>query len=214
MKYSPTCMWLIYGTKTNNQNNQKQIHFTPPGAVGSQTVKNAICVGQCLSSNLFKPNNYTMLGCESVLAEPGQSWWEGNKEFFYLRPLLLHFLATFCSHYLQFKVWFRGKRPECNEKYNCYLETDLMHLYYLPAFHTPDCAAQSSWPVCIWSIFPTAVLCTPYYNTLSTLMLPQWSIQIISYAFSQGQLRPNCCSIQHLWHQGALLQSTDVYLLE
>lgn len=49
---------------------KQQIHYTPPGAeapqVGLQRVKNAICVGQCLSLNLFQATNYTMQGCESV----------------------------------------------------------------------------------------------------------------------------------------------------
>lgn len=39
-------------------------------------------------------------------------------------------LTTSCSHHLQFKtsVWCRGEQPECNEKYNCYPGTQLMHL--------------------------------------------------------------------------------------
>lgn len=88
------------------------MHYIPPGAeasqVGLQRVRNAICVGQCLSLNLFKATNYTMQGCESVGGALGQSHCAelGNKDF-----SLFHLLDPACfwcifGHflfYLQFK---------------------------------------------------------------------------------------------------------------
>lgn len=128
MKYSPTCMWLIYGTKktNNNQNNKKQIRFTPPGAAapGWGHAYRPTCLSQ------------TITQCQGVEVCSPSRVDRGEKEimnFFICFPLhifeLLHFFAP------QFKVWFRGKRPECNEKYNWYLETDLMHQTALPKVH-------------------------------------------------------------------------------
>lgn len=75
----------------------------PPGAVAPQVglgrMKNAICVGQCLSLDLFKATNYTMQGCESVWCELGQSRRAelGNKEFcfFHLFPHAYYRAPTF-----------------------------------------------------------------------------------------------------------------------
>lgn len=116
----------------NNQNNKKQIRFTPPGAAAPGW-GHTRCNMRFVWDSAYRPNNYTMPGCGSVFAEPGRSWWEGNNEFFYLLPPPYIRAATFFAP--QFKVWFRGKRPECNERYNWYLETDLMHQTALPKVH-------------------------------------------------------------------------------
>lgn len=91
-----------------------------------------------VTDGAYRPTclSQTITQCQGVeVCSPSQVD-RGEKEImnlFIYFPLhifeLLHFFAP------QFKVWFRGKRPECNEKYNCYLETDLMHQTALPKVH-------------------------------------------------------------------------------
>lgn len=177
MKCPPNRMWLIYAKKPNSP------HSTWCSGIATvrlERVKNAICVGQCLSLDLFKATNYTMQGCESVWGELGQSLSaeRGNKElhFFIYFPMhsfifvtfccYIFFFSTFCFHYLQFKtsLWevnslllFTTIHQTLSTFYSSWVGKNILEIYSYPLY-------------------------TPYCNTLSTLMLPQWSIEVISYA--------------------------------
>lgn len=132
-------------TKTNS------LHSTCSGTLRDHRgKKNAIYVGQCLSSNLFKATTYTVFGCKSG-SQTGSIVVRRLQNYFPIYILeLTHFEPPSCSC---------SSKPHCgslanslNVMKNTTVAFNAPLLF--PAFHTPDCAIQSPWPACILKYIP------------------------------------------------------------